>query len=120
MILSISQFFNRYRANLLRRSIYELDIYKEVLDSKKQERTDLFLNEGWGLASTLNSGSQAFSYPQVHPPEEVEANTKSNALEMNVPLSAPMLDLRVCFLVYADVFCMSVLLSVLPSNKNPI
>lgn len=80
----------------MRRSIFILDQYEEDLTSTKQQRTDLLFNESLGQANILKMGGQVICNPHAHPPEKLDAKTKSNDLEMNKRLRTSMLDARVC------------------------
>ncbi|KAJ4846756.1 hypothetical protein Tsubulata_010242 [Turnera subulata] len=82
----------RDRAKLLRESIFKLEKYKEVLTSKKRQRSDLLLNERSSGTNVVKAGIQNHRNPHDVVAQRVEEKAKSGGMNKRVRTS--MADVR--------------------------
>lgn len=99
----------RDRSKMFRDSISKLDRYREALNSKKRQRTDLSSDRGGGVNLTKMS-SQIHKTPNDSLTQRSEAKTSNSMLNKRIRTSVADLRVRMCYTIVTVVlFCVSII-----------
>ena len=83
----------RDRAKMLRESIFKLDKYKEAINSKKRQRSDLSSSER-PSGTLVKMGSQIHRNP--HDPMNHRLDDRAKSVTLNKRVRTSIADQRVC------------------------